>query len=60
MSTYITLIPGLLKVRHTKAGWRVAVGPRLARYHVGAGSRGVSTGAGPFTKYQPIRRRRRR
>ena len=60
MGTYITIVPGLVKVRHTRAGWRVAIGPRFARFHFGAGGRGVSYRAGPFTKYQPLRRRRRR
>jgi len=58
MSTYITIVPGLVKVRHTSRGWRVAAGPRFLRFHFGAGGEGVSTGAGPFTKYQPVRRRR--
>lgn len=58
MGTYITVIPGLLKLRHTRAGWRVSVGPRILREHFGAGGRGVSTGAGPFSYYAPVRVRK--
>ena len=47
-------------VRITKRGVRVRIGPRVARLHLGAGGRGVSTGFGPFTWYKPLRRRRRR
>ena len=46
--------------RVTKRGVRVRIGPRLLRLHLGAGRPGVSTGAGPFTWYRPLRRRRRR
>jgi hypothetical protein len=48
------------KLRFTKRGVRVAIGPRILRYHTGAGGDGLSTGAGPFTYYRPLRRRRRR
>jgi hypothetical protein len=44
-----------LKVRLTKRGARVAVGPRALRYHTGAGGKGISTGAGPVSYYHPIR-----
>lgn len=61
MSMYLTIIPGLLKVRVGKRGVRTSVGPRWARYHTGGGYRsGVSTGAGPFTWYRGVGRRRRR
>jgi hypothetical protein len=49
-----------LKVRITRRGLRWAIGPRAARLHVGAGGTGISTGAGWWTWYRPIRRRRRR
>jgi hypothetical protein len=48
----------LLKFRITRRGVRTAIGPRWLRYHFGPGGKGVSTGAGPFTYYRPIRRRR--
>ena len=48
-----------LKLRLTKRGIRVAVGPRWLRYHAGAGGQGMSTGHGPFSWYRPIRPRRR-
>jgi len=59
MGTYITVVPSLVKVRHTSRGWRLAVGPRWLRLHVGAGGPGVSTGAGPVSWYRPLRRKRR-
>ena len=46
--------------RLTKRGVRVRIGPRLFRLHTGAGGTGVSAGAGPFTWYKPLRRRRSR
>lgn len=46
--------------RLTKRGVRVRIGPRAARLHIGAGGPGLSTGAGPFTFYQPLRGKRRR
>lgn len=46
--------------RFTKRGVRTRIGPRLFRLHVGAGGTGISTGAGPFTYYQPIRKRGKR
>jgi hypothetical protein len=44
--------------RLTKRGVRVRIGPRIARLHIGAGGTGISTGAGPFTLYKALRRRR--
>jgi len=44
--------------RITSRGVRVRIGPRAARLHIGAGGAGFSTGAGPFTIYQPLRKRR--
>ena len=58
-STYIHVIPGLVKVRVSGRGLRLCLGPRQARVHLGAGGPGVSTGYGPFTWYQPIKRARR-
>jgi hypothetical protein len=49
-----------LKIRVTRRGARVGIGPRWLRFHVGAGGPGVSTGAGPVSVYRPLRRRRRR
>lgn len=46
--------------RVTKRGVRVRIGPRIARLHLGAGGPGISTGAGPFTWYKPLRKRRRK
>src|SRR5215469_4753316 len=46
--------------RFTKRGVRVRIGPRAARLHIGAGGTGFSTGAGPFTWYQPLGGKRRR
>jgi hypothetical protein len=45
MGTYITIVPGLVKVR-----------PRILRRHSGAGGSGWSTGWGPFSYYRPVRR----
>jgi hypothetical protein len=59
MGVYIRLMPGV-KVRITRRGVRWGLGPRAARLHVGAGGSGVSTGAGPFSLYHSLRRRRRR
>jgi len=59
MSVYIRLAPAV-KVRVSKRGLRWAIGPRAARVHVGAGGPGVSTGAGRWTWYKPLRRRGRR
>jgi hypothetical protein len=56
---YLRLFPGL-KVRLSRRGARWSVGPRIARYHTGAGGSGWSTGAGPVSRYRPLRRRRRR
>ena len=46
-------------MRVTRRGVRWGIGPRDARVHFGAGGPGVSTGAGPFTWYRALRRRRR-
>ncbi len=59
MVVYLRLAPGL-KVRITRRGLRWGIGPQAARLHVGAGGTGVSTGAGPFSLYRGLRRRRRR
>lgn len=59
MGLYLRLLPGV-KVRVTKRGTRLYLGPRAARIHLGAGGPGISTGAGPVSFYQPLRRRRRR
>lgn len=37
-----------------------SLGPRIARWHVGAGGPGVSTGAGPVSLYRGLRCRTRR
>ena len=58
MGVYFRLLPGV-KVRLTRGGVRFGLGPRGARLHLGSGGPGVSTGAGPFTWYRPLRRRRR-
>ena len=48
-----------LRVRVSRRGTRVGVGPRWLRFWTGGGGGdGVSTGGGPFTLYRPIRRRR--
>ena len=47
-------------LRRTRRGWRVSIGPRWLRLHIGAGGDGVSTGAGPFSYYKPLRRHRKR
>ena len=57
MGIYIKNFPGV-RVRIGRRRW--SVGPRLSRYHTGAGGRGVSTGAGPVSWYRPLRSRRRR
>ena len=54
MGFYFRVAPGL-KLRVTRGGLRIGVGPRAARLHLGAGGTGVSTGAGPWTYYQPLR-----
>jgi hypothetical protein len=58
MGTYLNLGP--VKLRHTKRGWRAGIGPRWLRFWTGAGGDGVSTGAGPFSYYKPLRRKSRR
>jgi hypothetical protein len=59
MGIYVRLMPGV-KVRLSKRDVRWALGPRAARLHVGEGGAGMSTGAGPFSAYWGLRRRRRR
>jgi hypothetical protein len=60
MGIYLRLLPGV-KVRLTRRGARLGLGPRWLRLHTGGGYRsGVSTGASVFTWYRPLRRRRRR
>jgi hypothetical protein len=59
MGIYLRLLPGV-KVRITRRGVRFGLGPRIARLHAGRGGAGVSTGAGPFSLYKGLRRRRRR
>ncbi len=46
-----------LRVRVSRRGTRIGVGPRWLRFWTGGGG-DVSTGWGPFTLYRPIRRRR--
>ena len=41
-------------------GFRVGVGPRILRMHVGTRGVGVSSGAGPFSAYAGATARRRR
>jgi len=60
MAIYLRILPGL-KIRIGRRGrTRVGLGPIAARIWFGAGGRGVSTSAGPFTWYRGLRRRRRR
>lgn len=59
MGIYLRLLPGV-KARVTRRGVRWGIGPRAARVHFGAGGPGVSTGAGPFSVYRGLRRRRSR
>lgn len=59
MGMYIRVAP-MLKVRITKRGLRWAAGPRIFRLHTGAGGTGVSTGAGPFSYYKGIGRKKKR
>ena len=56
---YIPLAPWV-RLRLSGRGPRLAVGPRWLRFHVGAGGKGISTGAGPVTLYQPFGRRKRK
>jgi hypothetical protein len=51
--------PGI-RIRWSRRGVRVGIGPRFARVHVGSGRPGISTGAGPVTLYRSTRRRKRR
>lgn len=57
-SIYIRPFPGV-KLRVSKRGVRTGIGPRWLRFWSGAGGRGVSTGAGPFSAYEPLGRRKR-
>ena len=50
--------PRWLGIRITKRGVRASAGPRIFRVHTGAGGSGISTGAGPVSYYQPLRRRK--
>jgi hypothetical protein len=60
MSVFLRLAPGV-KIRLGRRGVRWGLGPRWLRFHTGGGGgSGVSTGAGPVTFYEPLRRRRRR
>jgi hypothetical protein len=59
MGIYLRILPGI-KIRLTRRGVRLGPGPGATRIHLGSGGRGVSTGAGPFTAYWGLRRRRRR
>lgn len=47
------IAPGI-RLSASSRGLRAHVGPRAARLHVGGGRTGVSTGAGPFTWYEPV------
>ena len=55
MSVYFRIAPGL-KLRATKSGLRVGLGPRAGRVWLGAGGTGVSTGAGPVSFYKSLGR----
>lgn len=53
------IAPGV-RIRPTKRGIRTSFGPRVARLHIGGGTRaGVSTGAGPVTFYTSLSGSRR-
>jgi hypothetical protein len=56
---HVRFLPGV-KVRLTRKGVRRGLGPQAARMNFGVGGTGVPTGAGPFSIYQGLRRRRRR
>lgn len=58
-SFYLPVLPWV-RVRLSGRGARLALGPRWLRYHAGAGGRGISTGRGRFTLYQPLGRRKKR
>jgi hypothetical protein len=61
MGLYFRIAPGVkLRLRLTKSGVRAGIGPRAARFWVGAGGTGVSTGAGPVSLYRGINTRSRR
>jgi hypothetical protein len=45
--------PGL-RLTASSRGIRAGIGPRAARFHVGAGRPGISTGFGPLTVYQGL------
>lgn len=57
MGFYFKIAPGV-RIRASKGGMRVGIGPRAARVHVGGYRTGVSTGAGPFTLYRNAGRSR--
>lgn len=54
---YLHPLPGV-NVRLSLRGLRWALGPRWLRRHGGAGGRGISTGAGRWTAYWPLRKKR--
>ncbi len=45
--------PGL-RLRATRRGPRISIGPRIARVHVGGGRTAVSAGRGPFTVWSTL------
>lgn len=45
--------PGL-RLRATRRGPRISIGPRIARVHVGGGRSAVSAGRGPFTVWSTL------
>jgi hypothetical protein len=50
-----------LRVSASRRGVRFGVGPRVMRVHVGGGRRpGISSGAGPFSIYETLGKKRRR
>jgi hypothetical protein len=55
MGVYFRIAPGL-KLRASKSGLRVGVGPRAGRLWFGAGGTGASTGAGPVSFYRSLGR----
>ena len=57
MGIYVKIALGV-RVRLSRRGLRRAPDRALARLHFRAGGRDVSAGAGPFTWYRPLRRRR--
>jgi hypothetical protein len=55
VGVYFRIAPGL-KLRASKSGLRVGLGPRAGRVWFGAGGTGVSTGAGPVSFYKSLGR----